>query len=66
MFVDIVKIYVKVGDGGDGIVVFRCEKYVLVGGFVGGDGGKGGDVIFVVDRELNILFDFKYKRYYKV
>lgn len=66
MFVDQVKVYVKGGDGGNGMVVFCCEKYVLKGGFVGGDGGKGGDVVFEVDEGFCILMDFRYKKYFKV
>ena len=64
MFVDIVKIKVKAGDGGDGAVSFHREKYVAAGGPDGGDGGKGGDVVFLVDDNLSTLADFRYKRKY--
>lgn len=64
MFVDISKIKIKGGDGGAGAVAFHREKYVAAGGPDGGDGGKGGDVIFVVDDNLATLADFKYKRKY--
>lgn len=66
MFLDIVKIKVKVGNGGDGMVVFCCEKYVFNGGFWGGDGGCGGNVVFVVDEGLCIFMDFCYNCYFKV
>ena len=62
MFIDTAKIFVKSGDGGHGSVSFRREKYVPLGGPDGGDGGKGGDVTFVVDPGMTTLLDFKYKR----
>lgn len=65
MFVDIVKIKIKAGDGGNGAVSFHREKYVASGGPDGGDGGKGGDVVFKVDDNLATLADFRYKRKYK-
>ncbi|MGM7720973.1 GTPase ObgE [uncultured Metabacillus sp.] len=65
MFVDQVKIYVKGGDGGNGMVAFRREKYVPKGGPAGGDGGNGADVVFEVDEGLRTLMDFRYKRHFK-
>ncbi|MCT2537966.1 GTPase ObgE [Aquibacillus koreensis] len=65
MFVDQVKVYVKGGDGGNGLVAFRREKYVPMGGPAGGDGGNGGDVVFEVDEGLNTLMDFRYQRHFK-
>ena len=64
MFADIAKIKIKGGDGGAGAVAFHREKYVAAGGPDGGDGGKGGDVVFVVDDNLATLADFRYKRKY--
>ena len=64
MFVDQARIKIKAGDGGDGAVSFHREKYVAAGGPDGGDGGRGGDVIFQVDDNFSTLIDFRYKRKY--
>lgn len=64
MFVDIAKITLKAGDGGNGCVSFHREKYVAAGGPDGGDGGRGGDIVFEVDSNLATLADFRYKRKY--
>lgn len=64
MFVDKALIYVKAGDGGDGAVSFHREKYVAAGGPDGGDGGKGGDIVFQVDDGMSTLLDFRYKKKY--
>lgn len=65
MFVDIAKIQIKAGNGGDGAVAFHREKYVASGGPDGGDGGRGGNIVFQVDDNLSTLADFRYKRKYK-
>lgn len=65
MFIDEARIYVKGGDGGDGAVAFRREKFEPAGGPAGGDGGNGGNVIIEVDTGLRTLMDFRYKRHYK-
>ncbi len=64
MFVDKAKIRIKAGDGGDGAVSFYREKYVAAGGPDGGNGGKGGDIVFVIDDNFSTLIDFKYKKKY--
>ncbi len=64
-FIDRAKIHVKAGDGGNGCVAFRREKYVRMGGPSGGNGGKGGDVIIMADRSLKTLMDFRYKKHFK-
>lgn len=65
MFFDKAKIFVKGGDGGNGCVAMRREKYIPEGGPWGGDGGHGGDVVFRADEGLRTLVDFRYKRHYK-
>lgn len=65
MFVDIAKIKIKAGDGGNGAVAFHREKYIAAGGPDGGDGGRGGNIVFKVDDNLATLADFHYKRKYK-
>lgn len=64
MFVDKAKIHIKAGNGGDGAVAFHREKYVASGGPDGGDGGRGGNIVFEVDDNLSTLADFRYKRKY--
>ena len=64
MFIDTAKIKIKAGDGGDGAVSFHREKYVAAGGPDGGDGGRGGSILFQVDDNLSTLADFRYKRKY--
>ena len=61
-FIDEAKIHVKAGDGGNGVASFRREKYVPRGGPDGGDGGRGGSVYAVADRNLNTLIDYRYTR----
>ncbi len=65
MFIDYAKIFVKAGDGGDGCVAFRREKFVPKGGPAGGDGGKGGDVVAVANEHMHTLMDFRYRKKYK-
>jgi GTP-binding protein len=65
LFIDIAEIYVKAGDGGNGIVSFRREKYVPAGGPDGGDGGDGGDLVFEADKSLRTLADFRYQKKYR-
>ena len=63
-FIDIATIWLHAGKGGDGAVSFHREKFVAAGGPDGGDGGRGGDIIFVADDHLSTLMDFRYKRKY--
>ena len=65
MFTDYVKIIAKAGNGGNGAISFRREKYVAAGGPDGGDGGKGGDIFFEVDPDSNTLINFRYNKKYK-
>ncbi|MBP8036070.1 MAG: GTPase ObgE [Negativicutes bacterium] len=65
MFIDRAKISIKAGDGGDGMSSFRREKYAPKGGPNGGDGGRGGDIVFLADRNMNTLLDFRYKKKFK-
>lgn len=65
MFTDKAKIYIKAGNGGNGAIAFHREKYVAAGGPDGGDGGRGGNVVFRVDTGMSTLMDFKYKRKYQ-
>ena len=64
-FLDQAKIYVNAGDGGSGSASFRREKFIEFGGPDGGDGGRGGSIIFVTDRNLNTLIDFRYQQHFK-
>ena len=64
-FLDQAKIYITSGKGGNGCVSFRREKNIEFGGPNGGGGGKGGDIIFVTDQNLNTLIDFRYQQHFK-
>ena len=64
-FIDEAKFYVKAGDGGNGCVSFRREKYVPRGGPNGGDGGRGGNVVIIANKKLHSLIDFQYKSHFK-
>ena len=66
MFVDKAKISIKAGDGGNGAVSFHREKFVAAGGPDGGDGGRGGDVIFQADTNMSSLIGFRYKKKYGI
>lgn len=65
MFVDTAEITIKAGNGGNGLVSFHREKYVAAGGPDGGDGGRGGDIVFVADTNRSTLMDFRYKKQFK-
>ena len=64
-FLDQAKIYLRSGDGGDGIIAFRRERFIEFGGPDGGDGGKGGDIVFVAVQNLNTLIDFRYVQHFR-
>ena len=64
MFVDLAKVFLKAGNGGNGAVSFHREKYVASGGPDGGDGGRGGNIVLQADTNLSTLADFRYKRKY--
>ena len=64
-FLDQAKIYTRSGDGGDGVVAFRREKFMEFGGPDGGDGGRGGDVVFEAVDNLNTLIDFRYTQHFR-
>jgi GTP-binding protein len=64
-FLDQAKIYLRSGDGGDGVVAFRREKYIEFGGPDGGNGGKGGDIVFEAVENLNTLIDFRYAQHFR-
>ena len=64
-FLDQAKIYLKSGDGGDGVTAFRREKFIQLGGPDGGDGGRGGDVVFEAVENLNTLIDFRYSQHFR-
>ena len=64
-FLDQAKIYIKAGNGGSGSASFRREKFIEFGGPDGGDGGKGGSVIFIANKNLNTLIDFRYQQHFK-
>ena len=64
-FLDQAKIYLEAGDGGNGCMSFRREKYIEYGGPNGGDGGNGGNIIFKAVRNLNTLIDFRYQQHFR-
>ncbi len=64
-FLDQAKIYIRSGDGGDGVTAFRREKYIEFGGPDGGNGGRGGDIIFEAVPNLNTLIDFRYTQHFR-
>ena len=64
-FLDEAKVWVKAGDGGDGVIAFRREKYIEFGGPDGGNGGKGGDVVIEAVDGLNTLIDYRYAQHFK-
>ena len=65
-FLDQCKIYLRSGDGGDGVIGFRREKYIEFGGPDGGNGGRGGDIVFEAQNNLNTLIDFRYTQHFRV